>query len=104
MTKKELLSWIESQQNQGYSVPMLIRGGGQGYISPDDNAKEIIFDEDYLDIETITEEDEDFDWIKERFESILGSEEMSEMTILRLNHDTGWNEENFDLMLCVWND
>lgn len=106
MTKKELLSWIESQQNQGNSIPMFTRGGGLNWIRPDDNAKEILYGEDYLDEVIFVDEEykhnDEIEWIEERFTSLVGKEEFAEMTVVCVPHDTGWNQENFDMLFCIW--
>lgn len=105
MTKKELKEWVEYQQSQNNYVPMFVRGGGSGWIEPSDNTEEI-FGEDYFEevvtLEERLSDEEERDWVKSRFTFV--GEELVDMKVLCLRHNTGWNQENFDIYLCVWDD
>lgn len=105
MTKKELKSWIESQQIQGNSVPWVICGGGSGWIEPSEDITEY-FGEDYLEevVPVVKRfyDEEEREYIKSCFKFV--GEELAEMEIFCVQHDTGWNQENFDMYVCVWED
>ena len=97
MKKQDIFNWIETEQAWGNSVPVVINGGGFSYISPDDEVS-FVNDDDYADeIEVIRKGEEFAD-----FKSCLSDEEYESMTFVRIKHNTGYNEENQDIQVGVW--
>lgn len=103
-TVEDLMTWIKCQQEQGNSVPMFIRGGGLGWITPDDDVEDII-DESYKNVVfPINETSEDYEWLKERFTTLVGKDDIRYMSFVCVPHQNGRNQENFDMFFGVWDD
>ena len=94
-TKEDFFKWAIEAVNWGNSVPYSIRGGGFGYISDEEELKALRDDEEYLDyIEYVSDDDEDVDFL---MKSWLSTDEQEGMKYIRLPHNTGYNQENFDM-------
>lgn len=101
MTKKDLQKWMLKQTAENNSIPMVIRGGGAGWLSSEEDVVNVLNDDDYLD-DVVTPDGEDHEWAMAIFRTFLTEEELKEMEIVCVPHDTGYNQENFDMYFCVW--
>jgi len=102
-TKQELEKWIIAANNAGYSVPCYIRGGGFSWVNDWEAGIEITdkplsTDEDYEDeLDNITDGDE-----IEIFKEYMTEDELDGVSFVRVNHRTGYNEENFDYFFGIY--
>lgn len=90
---------------EGNSIPMVIRGGGAGWLSSEEDVVNALNDDDYFDeiVFVSPDEDEDvYEWAMANFRTFLTEDELKEMAIVCMEHDTGYNQENFDIFFCVW--
>lgn len=101
MTKKDLQKWMLKQIIENNSIPMVTRGGGVGWLSSEEDVVNVLNDDDYLD-EVDAPDDEDYEWAMANFRTFLTEEELNEMKIVCMSHDTGYNQENFDMFFCIW--
>ncbi len=93
-TKQELEKWIKEVNNDGYSVPSVLNGGGFSWINDWEEGKL----DDYFDEIQVLQHGEEFP----DFKFFLSDEEYNEMTFVRVAHKTGYNEENFDYQFGIY--
>lgn len=102
-TKQELEQWIIDANNVGYSVPCVINGGGFTLINDWQHSIELTGvplseDDDYDDELEYLKPGEEF----EDFRYFLSAEEYDGMVFVRVPHNTGYNQENFDLQFGIY--
>lgn len=99
MKTSVLFAWMREQQKQGNSIPVVVNGGGFSWITPDDDVDSLILpDEDYASkIEYIEKGEEYGD-----FKQVLDDIDYEGMNFVCIKHENGYNEENFDIQVGVW--
>lgn len=123
-TLNEVKNWMRRMIiEEGCSIPVVINGAGFSWITPSDDIDVILegdkamkhFSEDgieydeevyfstpmfdnYSDDVTILASGEEYD----DFKSCMG-EEYDDMTFILVHHNNGFNEENQDIQIGVWN-
>lgn len=102
-TKADLEKWIIAANNAGYSVPCVINGGGFSWIKDWEKSVEttglsLTDDPDYDDDLDYLEPGEEF----ADFKQCMEPEEYENMIFVRLNHDTGYNQENQDIEFGIY--
>ena len=122
-TLNELKNWIRRViLEEGCSIPMVVNGGGFSWFSPSDDVDTILdgkkemkhFKEDgvewdeeiYLSLPMFDGYSEDVTILSKGeefgdFKDCMG-EEYEDMTFIRIKHNTGYNEENQDIQIGVW--
>ena len=105
-TLNEVKNWMRRMNiEEGCSIPMVINGGGFSWITPSDDI-DIILDgdnttapmfDDYSEEVTVLAKGEEF----ADFKSCMG-EEYDDMTFILIHHNNGYNEENCDIQIGVW--
>ena len=96
-TLNELKNWMIRMNNEGCSIPIVINGGGFSWITPSDNIDIILDGENYADDVTVLSKGEEF----ADFKSCM-REEYDDMTFILIRHNNGYNEENCDIQIGVW--
>lgn len=95
-TKQELDKWIIDATNAGYRVPCAQNGGGFNWINSWDSW--LTDEEDYEEeVEVLSPGEELAD-----FRAYMSDEEMEGMKFVRVRHNNGYNEENFDLQFGIY--
>lgn len=102
-TKQELEQWIIDANNVGYTIPCVINGGGFTWINDWEDGIErtgvsLSEDDDY---------DDDLEYLKPGeefadFRSCMSEEEYEGMVFVRVPHNTGYNQENFDYQFGIY--
>lgn len=102
-TKQELEQWIIAANNVGYAVPCVINGGGFSWVNDWEDGIEqtgvsLTEDEDYADELEYLKPGEEF----EDFRDYMTEEEYEGMVFVRVRHNTGYNQENFDYQFGIY--
>ncbi len=102
-TKRELERWIIDANNAGYAVPCVINGGGFSWVSDWEDGIEqtgvsLSEDDDYNDVLEYIEPGKEF----EDFRDCMTDEEYEGMVFVRVPHNTGYNQENFDYQFGIY--
>ena len=102
-TKQDLEQWIIEANNAGYTVPCVNIGAGFSWVSNWEEGCErtggtLAEDEDYFDEVEYLEKGEEHP----EFKRLLSAEEYADMTFVRVNHNTGYNQENFDYQFGIY--
>lgn len=90
------------QVNHLNCVPVFVRGGGSFWIETEDEVEAFFADDDYSDEieENLTDDDKTF--AEANFRSWLGNDYTNDMKIVQMKHLNGYNQENFDKFVCIW--